>query len=442
MQQLWPLLLAAAALAVPAMAAEPDMDLARRAYQFAFPVYEVARTRWETVGSGAGEQPPHANTLVHKRDLDDASSRWVTTPNNDTLYSNAFLDLRNNPVELTVPASSGRYLSIALLDLFTDNFAILHPDEAGADARYLIVGPGWSGTPPEDVRLVRATTDDVWLLVRVFAAGPEDLAAAHAVQDGLRLEAASAALRPTQAAVPNAPTPAVFLDVVNEMLGRTSLPAELVGRIAPFEPLGVRPGATAVWRSLPPHVQRFWEDALPRLKAELRPSLAAKGGRAGWIYPRPQLGRFGDDDRFRATVALSGLGALPLEEAIYATAVADVDGELLDGAKSYRVTLPARVPVKAFWSLSMYSVDPQGRLYFVGNPIDRYAIRSRTPDLRRNPDGSLTVLIQRARPADARNWLPAPAGPFRLVFRGYLPDRSFLEGRFGLPAVECVDGAS
>ena len=73
--------------------------------------------------------------------------------------------------------------------------------------------------------------------------------------------------------------------------------------------------------------------------------------------------------------------------------------------------------------------------YLVANPINRYSIGDRTPGLRRDPEGSLTIVIQHDQPADARNWLPAPAAPFRPLLRLYQPQAAILDGTCRIPPV-------
>ncbi|HEV1992605.1 MAG TPA: DUF1214 domain-containing protein, partial [Candidatus Dormibacteraeota bacterium] len=152
--------------------------------------------------------------------------------------------------------------------------------------------------------------------------------------------------------------------------------------------------------------------------------------------PVPGIGNFGSDYLLRAATALKLLAALEPEEAMYMSYV----GEPLDGSRSYRVHFENNnfPPVRAFWSLSMYEVLPDKRMFFTDNPIKRYSIGDRTPGLTRNSDGSLDIYLQRQSPSSDResNWLPAPAGPFAIVFRAFLPKQELLEGRYALPPLE------
>ena len=120
----------------------------------------------------------------------------------------------------------------------------------------------------------------------------------------------------------------------------------------------------------------------------------------------------------------------------------DAERQPLSGAKRYTLAFPAGglPPARAFWSLSAYEVTPDGRAFFVDNPIDRYSIGDLTPGLMRGADGSLTLYIQQDRPSDERaaNWLPAPAGPMRLVLRAYEPEPSLIEGRYRMPPVRRI----
>jgi hypothetical protein len=138
-------------------------------------------------------------------------------------------------------------------------------------------------------------------------------------------------------------------------------------------------------------------------------------------------------------VALSGLAALPPAEAMYMRAQGDLRGDLFDGAKAWRLHFPpgGHLPDNSFWSLSLYEATDDGQYFFTDNPLDRYAIGDRTPGLAPNADGSLDIGLGHADPGRERrsNWLPAPAGPFALFMRAYLPKAELLDGRYRIPAI-------
>ena len=121
------------------------------------------------------------------------------------------------------------------------------------------------------------------------------------------------------------------------------------------------------------------------------------------------------------------------QEAAYWTTTVDSAGRTLNGQHEYVLHFPAGQlpPNDAFWSLTM--TDVVG--YMVRNPIDRYSVGSRS-GLVPNADGSIDIYMQRTAPAGHEsNWLPAPAGNFKLMLRAYLPGRAVLDGEYHVPPV-------
>jgi len=424
----------------PAATGAQTIDDLRPAFQFAFPVYEMARTRGNSLGTAEKPGLLPANRLVHRQRLADATSREVTTPNNDTLYSSAWLDLSEGPVVLTVPLLPGRYHSAAVMNLFTDNDAVIGTRLNGeAGGRYALVGPGWKGKLPSGTETVRIGTNDAWLLIRTLVDGPHDLDAARKAQAGFTLDAMGRKGRPVRTAAPMSPDAATFINVVNEMLGRGRLPSGATVRARNMTKWGIGPNRR--FEQMSPALQAAWTANLAALRDELKVGIAGGTLVDGWSYTAGGIGDSRASDLVRARVALAGLAALPALEAMYVTAVADSTGQPFDGAKQYRLRLPTgSLPVRAFWSLTAYAPEADGRLFFIDNPLGRYLIGNRSPGLVRNADGSLDILIGGPQPegAMAANWLPAKPGPIRLVMRAYLPNREMLLGFWRLPAIEPV----
>ncbi|MGW8286234.1 MAG: DUF1254 domain-containing protein, partial [Candidatus Deferrimicrobiaceae bacterium] len=133
---------------------------------------------------------------------------------------------------------------------------------------------------------------------------------------------------------------------------------------------------------------------------------------------------FNGDWLKRAAAAKAGIYGNDAKEATYPMTRKDGDGEPLDGSKhNYTITFAANQypPVNAFWSVTMYDGKTQ---LLIKNPINRYLINSpMLPDMKKNPDGSLTIYIQKDSPGKAKesNWLPAPDGPIYLAMRLYWP---------------------
>ena len=420
-------------------------DTIAEAFVYAFPLYEMARTRWNALDNPANPaRPPNAraNVPVHRRALTDHRSRAVTTPNNDTLYSSCWIDLSAGPVRLQVAQlPAGRYWSGALMDFFTNHVALPGSRLDGrGPVQATLVGPRWAGPLPAG-RVIRAPGDDAWLLGRWLVDGPHDLPAARAMQDALTLEAPPLPAAPPRPLPSNGSDPATFLAVVNHALGRNPPPATDAALLNRYATVGLRAGVTDAWAQLPPAVQQAWATRIGPALASLRNGLLGSGRRVqGWRLPDEAVGDFGSQHTLRAAVALGGLAALPPVEAVYLMRDSDQAGAPLDGGRRYRLRIPAGgVPCDAFWSLTMYQREPDGRLFFIDNPIGRYAVGDRTPGMVRGADGSMDLWLQPDAPTDpaARaNWLPSRAGPVAVSLRAYLPRAELRQGRAALPTVE------
>lgn len=430
----------AQAPAAPPAGPDPAMirDLARDAYIFSLPLLEVCRTRDAAMAAGLP-----ANTFNHRRNLAGPADRGVTTPNNDTLYSTAFLDLRQGPVSLTSPASPGRYFSLALMDAWSNNFHIAGTRTDGGRAAKILLATEAQAAAAKvdaDTRVVVSPTNWVWALGRTLTDGAGDLAAARAVQDGIT---ASGTAGPPPPKAPPRDAPFVAQAQVGQLVAvdagilKADM-AQVFGIARRMMTLGV--DASAVSN---PTVLAEAQAGMDAAKASLRGAAAAQTAVNGWTYPKPTLGDFGTDYPYRAAIAIAGLAALPPKEAMYMWAVPEGAApgapRTFDGRRAYRLDLP-RLPLDGFWSLSLYEVTPEGRYFFIENPLKRYAIGDRTPGLVKGADGGVTLHVGAADPgADKRaNWLPAPAGPFALVMRAYLPRPELLDGRFRLPPVRAV----
>jgi hypothetical protein len=456
-------------LASPAAARAQDSaaalrDLARQATIYLFPVCEMYRTRWRATADESNPQRQKLNRFLHIPVLADHRARLVTTPNSDTLYSSAWLDLALEPLFLTVPPVGDHYYSYTFLDLFTNNFAqVSHRLYGGQPQPHMIVGPTWQGDASFEVRLVRAPTNAVWLLGRMLVDSPGELDRIRTLQARVLLETPDMrnerriletremmrqrTFVPAEPVAdwpaPNRNDPFDVFKVGMRALGESPLAERDKAVLEGFAPLKLRPGRKFDLRAFNDRERNALLAGIEQGHAEIR-AAGRRYGRTidGWSYGERHLGNFGDDYLYRAFIALTGLGALEPAEAAYMTCIADAAGRPLSGASRYTLTFPADglPPARAFWSLAMYEVTPEGRAFLVDNPLDRYAIGDRTPGLNSAADGSLTLCLQRERPGEAQvaNWLPAPAGPMRLVLRAYEPEDAIIDGRYRVPAVRRV----
>lgn len=392
---------------------EDPKTAARDLWLYGLPLVEMATTRSLHMKAGA-----RVNRLAHSRVLADHTARSVTTPNNDTLYSFAWLDLTKGPVTLTVPPLN-RYWSVALMDMYTNNSAVLGSRTVGGQGgTFTVVGPGHPGGGPETIR---SATPHAWLLLRLLTDGGDDLPVTHRLQDGFKLTGPEGEVPPAYAT--RDAQPVDYFVSLMQQLEADPPPATDIRILSRLKTLRLDSPEVAA--------------GVAEAQAITRMAKGRQSFVQGWSYTRPNLGDYGQDYLYRAVIALMGLGALPVAEAMYMRAEGD-GGGIFTGDGPYRLTLPATMPLDAFWSLSMYEQTPDGQLFFTENPLNRFAIGDRTPGLKRNTDGSLDLWISRTDPGGDRaaNWLPAPkAGPFGMIMRMYLPKPELLDGRWKLPAV-------
>jgi hypothetical protein len=419
-----------------------------QAYVYGFPVVEMYRVRYRHVWDPTNPDRTPVNRLRHARRLRDHTATAVVSPNNDTLYSSAWLDLAREPVVLHVPDAGRRYCSFQLIDAYTNNFAQLGKTSKGVEqGDFAIVGPGWKGALPEGVRRIDSPTNVVWLLGRTLVDGEEDLPAIRALQDRFALAPLStwgkkeAPPEPgKEPPPPDRSDPLTFFAVLNNALHDNRPPAREAALMGLFGRIGIGPDKAFVPGGLDDATARGLRRAIQTGRQLIAADLDAAPPVNGWRYPPRAVGRFGDDYLGRADVAAELLAALSVEDAVYPTAFTDAGGRPLDGARRYvfRLEKGQTPPVDAFWSLTLYRMPER---LFAANSLKRYALGDRSRGLKYGADGSLEIYIQRDSPGKDReaNWLPAPDGPFCLTLRGFLPRKEMREGTWRAPAVKRVD---
>lgn len=412
-------------------------DPHERAVVQTLPLFESMRMRAATT---ARRHPEHGfaaadpgsamrwvNRFTHTHRRLGPDDREVVSPNNDTVYSNAWIDLSAGPVVIETPDMGDRFWTLGLLDAWTNPFASIGTRTGGnAARRTLLHGPRDAPALPTGVsRAIACPGDDVWLIGRLLVDDDgEDAERVKALQARFamtRLDGGDAAMRVDtglDGRDTRVPDVATFRRTIDRALVRNPVPRgeELHWPVAD--------GPLA--RSLPRVYDALRGDEQPR----------ALGG--GWALPVAVRGHWEGDLVTRARVARNLIGALGIEDAMYPTAEVDADGATLDGGHAYELRFPpAGGPrVGAFWSLTLYR---RSDCLFVANPIDRYSIGDRTPGLRHEPDGALAIRIQAGDPGPGHNWLPAPAGePFYVVLRLYSPADAHLSLAFDYPPLRRV----
>ncbi|UBM07337.1 DUF1254 domain-containing protein [Cupriavidus metallidurans] len=362
--------------------------------------------------------------------------RDIVTPANDLLYFCGWLNLADGPATIRVPAlpDADRYYVIELLDAHTNNFANLGPrnvPKEGADIE--IVGPGQRGSGGQTVE---SPTSLVWIIGRVLVTGADDLARAYAFEQGFQMvKSAGPAQPPSVAQWQESDDEAVdfFQNLYRAMRDFPPTQQEL-GLFTLLRKVGLRLEDDLDIGSMRPSIVNGLRSAYAQAMVLIEAHTRSQGHKA-WGYSL-RLGTYGDDWLLRACTAMKGLGALRADEAVYAMADFDADGERLHGNQAYELRFPPGMlpPADAFWSVSLYGEDR----FFTANELGRYAVGDRTPGLRKEPDGTLVIPIGHARPAEDANWLPAPSSHFYLILRLYHPSEAFRAGQYTIPAVRRV----
>lgn len=434
----------------------PDAETARataaQGWIYGYALLENYRTMYpQAVDAGDPRHVGGFGVFRHYSQPFTPANTDVVTPNNDTPYSWAWLDLRTEPWVVSVPAVD-RYYVLPFHDLDTSYVGFVGARTTGnGPGDYLVTGPGRDGPVPDGIAgVLSADTHLVGVLGRTYLAGPDDVEQLRAIQQQYLLRPLSRFLGREEPSP--APEPAwpvwreealdsveffVLLDFLLQFFPVLPQEAGLRARLAG---LGVGTGHFE-----PGVLPREITEAIEQGIADARGQLAGAEGSArdstGWFGTRAE---HGDDYLTRAVGVDKGLYGLPSEEAWYAGWLTDDQGNRPPDAaeRDYVIRFPpGRLPpARFFWSATMYRLPER---LLVDNPADRYSIGDRTPGLVHDEDGGLTLYVQQARPQDpdkAANWLPAPPGPFTVAIRIYGPDPAVLDGSWSMPDLTVNDG--
>ena len=382
----------------------------------------------------------------------------IQTPNSDTPYSFIGMDLRAEPLVLTVPAmEKERYFSVQLIDYYTFNFDYIGTRTSGNEGgTFLVAGPRWKGEAPKGVkRVIRSETELVFTGYRTQLFNPGDLENVKKVQAGYKAEPLSAFLK--QPAPPVAPaidfikpltpetqkTSLEFFNILNFILQFCPTVPSETALMERFAKIGVGAGKTIDVAKLTPEMKQALEQGMADAWKEFDDFKSTQLD-TGKVTSGDILGTrafLKNNYLYRMAAAILGIYGNSKAEAMYPLYTVDAAGEKLDATK-HRYTLrfePGKFPpVNAFWSVTMYDVPAS---LLVANPINRYLINSpMLPQLKKDADGGITLHIQNESPGQDKeaNWLPAPKGPFWMAMRLYWPKEEAMSGKWKAPKAEIV----
>jgi hypothetical protein len=451
------------ALAADTPSPQEAQQIALDAYVYGYSLLttDVTRIQMSNVATASALSAP-LNQFMNVPRYPPADYRGVSAPNADTLYSLAWLDLKE-PQVFSHPDMGDRYFLFPMVDLWMTIFDSRGTRTGDTKAsNYLITGPGWKGEVPQGLTHIPSATRYIVILGRTYADGTEaDYKAANALQAQYKITPLASWGKPfTYVAPPVDPNPGISMtDKPQEVIlamgteGYFNWLSKRMCEVAPayaadapalaqFAKIGMEPCKPFELAKLDPAVQT----ALANLPKTALESIGANQKSLGQMVDGWQitkgLGVYGTDYMKRAVVAAFGWPANLQEDAVYPYTLVDSKGETLSGANKYTLTFAKgqTPPVNGFWSITMYMID-QG-WWFVPNALNKFTVSPRN-DLKANPDGSITLYFQNESPgADKEaNWLPAPKGEFIPMLRMYWPKESapsILDGSWTPPTVEKV----
>ena len=417
--------------------------IAEEAYLYGFPMIVGYKVMYEyNIDRNSGQFKAPFNQISNEARVYTYKDTAISTPNSDTPYSVAQLDLRSEPIVLCMPEiEKSRYYDVQLVDMYSDNYGYMGSRTTGNGAGcYMVAGPNWKGEAPKGIgKVFHSETQFSLVIYRTQLFNPEDMEDVKKIQSGYKVQPLSAFLG--KAAPPAAPSInwpkfeqaafttgfAEYLNFLLQFCPPTGTAAVEVPLREKFAKLGIGVAHKAESKPVSPEIKAAIGDGVKAAFAKIEQTSESVGSTVnGW-----NIGAAAGDRDFyhgnwalRAAAAKLGIYGNSEAEAVYPFTRSDVNSITLDGSKhTYLMTFPAEQlpPVNAFWSITMYDGRTQ---LLIENPINRYLINSpMLPQLKKNADGSLTVYIQKDSPGKEleSNWLPAPDGPMFVVIRLYWP---------------------
>ena len=426
-------------------------ELAYRGYVWGMPLVEAALIRKRlTQGQAAGDPQTPINAFRHRRLLAGPEMRVGVAPNNDTIYSSAWLDLADGPLIVSTPDFGARYYTLSINQADSSSEQSLGQRTHGGQLPPLFVhGPGWRGAIPKGMVDVPSSTRYTNLAGRILIRSSAEYDEVHRLQNSLaivrwadwragkRMAAPPAQQRELAQGPEGATADIVFFARLGSVLQDWVARPQDRAMLAELERLGLSRECSFAPDLFSPAQRDAIRRGFERAREDVRlASLNLGVERNGWTtnYHGP---RFGTDNMLRAAVAKDQIFVAVPEEAIYPVGRVDADGAKLDGSYRYRIRFaPGQLPpVDAFWSITAY--DDTG--FMIPNAENRYSVGDRTEGLAKDEDGGVTVEVSARKPTEGAkvNWLPVAAGaPFYLMMRLYRPRREVLDQTWVPPAIE------
>jgi hypothetical protein len=377
------------------------------------------------------------------------------TTQRDTLFSLGIVDLRREPVVISVPdVPSGQSYLLQMGDTSTETLPYISTlTTKNQRGDYVLVGPEFQGALASDKfdGVITTRGQFVVMVGRTIITVPEDLTVTTAIQDGMQMRPLSAFLG-TDA--PPEPPAIDFLawdadkvagvgvfDYINMALAWHPPAMSELDMMARFSRIGVVPGQPFSTEGMSIEVIAAMEDAIIEANQNFDEEASRMGAFSGnWQWDTSDISRFGTDYFRRSVVAHKNIYPNAPDHAVYGQAYRDANGDQLTGARGASVRFEAGElpPAEMFWSLTLYDASTTA---MYPNETGRFALGSTTKNLVYGDDGSLTLYVGHAEPTGIEqraNWLPAPEGELYLVLRLYGAKPEVLNGDWTPPSVEAT----
>lgn len=434
------------------------VDLAKKAYIYGFPfIFNTQQiNRYVTEGIGATTRVPF-NNFTHAPHLAVPADKFVSV-NNDTIYSNAPIDVSAGPVVLNVPDTNGRYYVLQFVDAWSNNFAYVGKRATGTSAgKFFLTPPDWNGDVPENMTQIKFPTDVGIIIGRFACDGEADLPAVKKLQTQLAITPLN-----TDKKVNGFPEynkslekDLAFFEQLRVYMAAFPPADRDLATQESFASIGLMEKGDSPYSNPSEELKNALLEGAKAGLAQIKQATTNFKSENGWGLTQHLFDYNADffeigtkqskdwviADReeayiVRAVSAITALWGNHGYEAIYLMTWTDTEGNALNGNNKYKLVLNPIPPVDSFWSITMYNLP---EYYLCENPINRYSIGDRTPGIEYNEDGGITIVVSKEEPTDPKeraNWLPAPDAEFRPMFRLYNPQKPLVDGSYHFPGFE------
>jgi hypothetical protein len=258
-------------------------QIAKEAYIYGFPLVVNYKTMYSyVIDKKSPEYKGDFNQLGGEARVSTPEDKAVITPNSDTPYSMAWVDMRAEPVVFTIPEiEKDRFYEVQLIDLYTHNFAYISTVATGnVPGKYLLTGPDWNGEVPKGItKVIPCETQFLFSIHRTQLFNPSDLGNVEKIQNGYLVEPLSTYLEtkaPSAAAAIDFPKwkegaqfNAESFNYVDFMLSIVKAPKEEQALMKRFTKIGLGTEDKFDIKKFTPEIQKALENGVKEGFAEI-----------------------------------------------------------------------------------------------------------------------------------------------------------------------------